>query len=197
MGSVFAKTPYKPRTKRFYKPPTQGAIKSPAAAADSDPPVTKQRKRPERHEDRLQVRIARYIKNNYPDVIFFCDSGAGADLSDTQRKVMMSSRSDDGMCDMVIDEPSRGYHGLRLELKTEGTNIYKKDGKTLRAQKYSRTTWVRGKPFIKSGDHLQDQAAMIKKYRAKGYMACFAVGYDDACNKIDKYLDRQQSLGVF
>jgi hypothetical protein len=197
MGSVFAKTPYKQRTKRYYKPPVAKPAQGAIAIEGKPAAQPKQRKRPERHEDKLQVRIARHIKSTYPDVIFFCDSGAGADLSDTQRKVMMSSRSDDGMCDMVIDEPSRGYHGLRLELKTEGTKIYKKDGKTLRQQKYSRTTWVRGKPFIKSGDHLQDQAAMIKKYRAKGYMAAFAVGYDDACNKIDKYLDRQQSLGVF
>jgi hypothetical protein len=203
MGSVFAKTPTAQR-KRYYKPPKV----TPKGAFDSntDAPTKTAPKRPVQREARIQVRVANYIKRQYPDVIFFCDSGAGADLSDTKRKEMMASRSDDGMLDLIIDEgvdhelpdgSIRHYNGLRIEIKDDGVKIYKKDGVTLRKQPYKRTYWVRGKRFIKAGDHLQDQADMIIKYRKKGYMACFGVGYDAICHIIDKYLNRQQSLDIF
>jgi hypothetical protein len=154
-------------------------------------------KHPKRHEDNLQLRCANYMRENYPDVIFFCDSGAGQNMSDTQRKLMMASRSDDGIPDFHIDYASRGYHGARFELKKEGTKVYKKDGITLRKQPYTRKYKRYGKWFIKRGDHLAEQAATLKKYRRNGYCGMFVIGFEDFKKKADWYMDKKIELDLF
>lgn len=110
---------------------------------------------------------------------------------------MMKLRSDDGQPDISVDEPKRGYHGLRIELKAEGTVIYKKDGKTLRKQPYTRKYRLNGRLFIKRGDHLAEQAAMLQKYNRKGYFARFCIGYDKAVRLIDWFMERPQNIELF
>jgi hypothetical protein len=143
----------------------------------------------QKKEENIQIRISNYVKKHYPQVILIGDFAAGLDLTDSQRMRMMAMRSEDGQPDISIDYPSRGYHGLRLELKKEGTVLYKKDG-TLRAQKYKRRL---KNGMIKTGDHLQDQAATLLKYRQLGYCAAFAIGFDDAKKKIDAYMCNEQA----
>lgn len=121
--------------------------------------------------------------------MFVSDYAAGMELTNNQRIKMMAMRSDDGQPDISIDFPSRGYHGLRIELKKEGTVIYKKDG-TLRKASYKRTYKKNGKLFIKTGDHIQEQVDALKKYNANGYLARFAIGYDNAIKLIDWYMER-------
>src|SRR5437016_2749060 len=100
-------------------------------------------------------------------------------MTRNQRMIMMSMRSDDGQPDISIDFPSRGFHGLRIELKKEGTVLYNKDG-TLRKQPYIRRYKANGKVFIKRGDHLAEQTSLLKKYNDQGYFARFAIGFDAA-----------------
>lgn len=152
---------------------------------------------PVRHEEKLQIRISNYIKREYPQVILIGDFAAGLNLTDSQRIKMMAMRSEDGQPDISIDYPSRGYHGLRIELKVEGTKIYKKDGKTLRKDPYSRTYWVRGRRFIRSGDHLAEQAATLKKYNDMNYYARFAIGEELAIRLIDWYMQRPKPTTLF
>lgn len=147
-------------------------------------------------EGNLQLRVCNYIRANYPHVIFCSDFAAGLKLSDWQRQIMMALRSDDGQPDLSIDFPSRGYHGLRIELKKEGTVIYGKNGK-LRKHPYIRRYRKRGQVFIKRGDHLAEQAAMLKRYNDQDYFARFAVGYDKAIQLIDWYFDRPQNTSIF
>lgn len=146
-----------------------------------------------KHEENLQIRVCNYIRREYPHVIFCSDYAAGLDLTVNQRMKMMAMRSRDGQPDISIDFPSRGFHGLRIELKKEGTVIYNKRNGSLRKQPYRRTYKRAGKLFIKSGDHLLEQAAMLKEYNANGYFARFAVGYDKAIALIDWYMQRPKN----
>lgn len=62
------------------------------------------------------------------------------------------------------------YAGLMIELKREGTRIYKKNGELV------------------SNEHIQEQAEMLNELRERGYAARFAVGFDQAKQIIDDYL---------
>lgn len=61
--------------------------------------------------------------------------------------------------------------GLFLELKKEGTKLYKADGVTLRAN-----------------PHHAEQNAVLEALRRAGYQAEFAVGFKDSKTQIDEYL---------
>lgn len=143
----------------------------------------------QKKEENIQLRISKYIKKTYPEVILIGDFAAGMDLTDNQRIRMMTMRSEDGQPDISIDYPSRGYHGLRIELKKEGTVLYKKDG-TLRSQKYTRRL---KNGMIKRGDHLKDQAATLEKYNKLGYLGRFAIGYESAKKLVDWYMCNEQA----
>lgn len=153
--------------------------------------VTKHKKQT---EESLQLKVCRYLRSEYPDVIFFSDFAAGMDLKNTQRQKMIAMRSHDGKVpDLIIMHPSRGYHGLVIELKKEGTVIYKRDG-SLRKQPYKRKYRKSGKLFIKTGDHLQEQEAMLQRYNRAGYCGRFGIGYQHIIDLIDGFMDRKQKL---
>jgi hypothetical protein len=157
--------------------------------------TTQPRKYRKQIEGGVQQRICNYIRRKYPDVVFYCDA-AGLNLTDTQRLKLMEQRSDEGMADLNIDEARDKlisgklvhFHGARFEIKRDGVHIYKKDSKTLRADPYTRRYYKRGKLFIKRGDHLQEQAAYLRKMNRKGYFSRFAVGYDNLERFVDWYL---------
>lgn len=180
MGSVFTDTRFKSTTKKRYRPKTVGGII----------------KHPKRTEENLQIKICNYLRSEYPHVPFCSDYAAGLDLTDNQRQKMMAMRSHDGQPDISIDFASRGYHGLRIELKKEGTIIYKKDG-SLRKQSYTRRYWKRGKLIIKRGDHLQEQEYMLKKYNDGGYFARFCIGEAKAIQLINWYMEKKQNMELF
>jgi hypothetical protein len=83
---------------------------------------------------------------------------------------MKGLRSQRGFPDLVIYEPRGGYHGLFIELKQEGTKLYKKDGEPCTP-------------------HLHEQEYTLHQLRQRGYMAVFAVGWDEAKDIIDDYLN--------
>lgn len=140
-------------------------------------------------EEGLQKRLCNYIARTYGEAIFFAD-GSGVKMSDTKRMSMTSMRSrGDRIPDLIIDFPSRGYHGARFEVKPEGTVIYKRDG-TLRKQPYVRR-FKNG--TVKRGDHLAEQAATLEKYNKLGYFARFIIGYEDGVRKIDYYFANENA----
>lgn len=150
---------------------------------------------PRRREESLTQRVCNYIRREYPGVIFFCDA-AGLNLTDNDRVRLIAMRSDDGMTDLCIDHASRGYHGLRLELKDDGVRIIKRDG-TLRKAPYTRKYHRGGKLVVKSGDHIAEQAALIRKYRAAGFYSDFAIGFDHVTRLIDWYMCRPENNTLF
>lgn len=124
----------------------------------------------------LQAQVADYIRLRYPSVIFHSDFGSGIKL--TMGQAIKQKRLNGGRRawpDMFIAEPvprsfPNVYHGLFIELKREGTRIYKKDGRLV------------------ADEHIREQFDMLADLRHKGYAAEFAIGFDEAKKLIDDYL---------
>lgn len=140
----------------------------------------------------LQAQVADYIRLQYPSVIFHSDFGSGVKL--TMGQAVKQKRLNGGRRawpDMFIAEPrwfdvetrqknTDGVavptkarmvkHGLFIELKKGGTRIFKKDGSLV------------------SDEHIREQFDMLEQLRRAGYVAEFAVGFDEAKKIIDEYL---------
>lgn len=154
-------------------------------------PKTTYRRRTEEND---QVWLVKYVKENYPEAIIECDYAAGLNLTNSQRIKMIGMRSDRGMPDVRIYYPSRGYHGLMIELKKEGVKIYKRDGVTLRKAPYTNRYKRNGRIYIRRGDHNEEQAATLQKFEKLGYCARYAIGRDHAKELVDRYFDKQQTM---
>lgn len=72
--------------------------------------------------------------------------------------------------DMIILKPNAEYHGLILELKSEDSSPYLKDGS------------------LSKGQHIQEQNQTLTTLLNIGYYAIFAVGFDNAKKIIDDYI---------
>ena len=137
----------------------------------------------------LQVQVADYLRLQYPNVMFHIDFGSGIKL--TMGQAIKQKRQNGGRKswpDMFLAEPivrdsetgqfykgnyypaKQVYNGLFIELKRQGTRIYKKDG------------------TLTANEHIQEQAKMLEELRKRGYMAEFACGFDEAKEIIDRYL---------
>lgn len=147
-----------------------------------------------RTEENDQLWLVKYVRTNYPEAIIESDYAAGLNLTHTQRIKLMGLRSHKGMPDVRIYYPSRGYHALILELKKEGTKIYKRDGVTLRKAAYTRKFRRGGKLYITSGDHNLEQQETLDTFNRLGYCAKRAIGRTDAKAIVDWYFDKKQQL---
>ena len=131
----------------------------------------------------LQAQVADYIRLQYPSVIFHSDFGSGIKL--TMGQAIKQKRLNGGRRswpDMFLAEPDIGktdgskrsfkkiWFGLFIELKREGTRIFKKDG------------------TLVSDAHIREQYDMLHDLRARGYAAEFACGFDEAKKLIDDYM---------
>jgi hypothetical protein len=121
------------------------------------------------NETNLHIAIANYIKLQYPNVIFTSES-SGIRLSIGQATQLKRMRSSAGLPDLWLLEPRKGYHACLLELKKEGTTIYKKNGE------------------LRKDKHLEEQEKILSKLQEKGYFAKFVVGFNDAKAVVDFYL---------
>lgn len=127
----------------------------------------------------LQQQVADYIRLQYPNVIFHSDFGSGIKL--TMGQAIKQKRLNGGRRswpDMFLAEPDIGktggfkkiWFGLFIELKREGTRIYKKDGKLV------------------ADEHIREQFDMLEQLRRRGYAAEFACGFEAAVDLIDSYM---------
>ena len=119
----------------------------------------------------LQAQVADYIRLRYPSVIFHSDFGSGIKL--TMGQAIKQKRLNGGRRswpDMFLAEPKSDYHALFIELKREGTRIFKKDG------------------TLVSDEHIREQYDMLEQLRRRGYAANFACGFDEAKALIDRYM---------
>lgn len=112
--------------------------------------------------------IASYLCYVYPDVMFRFDM-AGLNLSKAQAGMNKAIQKLKGWPDLMILESRGGYYGLFIEIKPEGTDLYKRDG-------------------TPKTPHIAEQMECADKLRRKGYKAMFAVGFDEAQVIIDSYL---------
>lgn len=126
-------------------------------------------------EYQLQVRVANFLNEAYPNLLFMSDTIAAAKLTHQQAQRNKAIQKDDFHCpDLIIFEKKGNFGGLFIELKKDSP--YKKD-KTLYAN-----------------EHLEDQQRTINDLRAKGYFACFGYEYSQICAIINDYLKTDSSL---
>lgn len=120
-------------------------------------------------EESLQISICNYVRLQYPSVIFMCDTAAGMKLTIGNAVKAKKMRSSRGQPDLFIAKPVGKHSGLFLELKTAGTKLYKLNNEY-------------------ATPHISEQAKVLDELNQLGYLAFFAVGFDDAKEKIDRYL---------
>ena len=121
-------------------------------------------------EEQLSKAVSKYLKIQYPDVVFTCDA-SGVRLTMGQATALKAQRSVHKIPDMIILKPNGEYHGLILELKSEDSSPYLKDGS------------------LSKGQHIQEQNQTLTALLNIGYYAVFAVGFDNAKKIIDDYFN--------
>lgn len=119
-------------------------------------------------EYNLYKAIATYLKYQYPRVLYHFDQ-AGTNLSKAQSGQLKAIQCGRGYPDLVILENNIHYKGLFLEIKPEGTRLYKTD------KSYA-------------SEHIKEQFNYICELRKRGYQADFVIGFDEAKIIIDAYL---------
>ncbi len=122
-----------------------------------------------RAEAALQIKVCEYLRDNYPGVLFHSDASSGMAASPGVANMNKRIQFSAGMPDLYIFAACKGFHGLFLELKADGVEIYRKDGTP------------------RKNRHVEAQAAMLQGFRDRGYCALFAMGYDSAVSIINKY----------
>lgn len=135
-------------------------------------------------EHDIYILIADYLRYQYPQVIYRFDLAADLKLTMGQASKHKRLQHYRGYPDLFIAEPAdiritphfepdkraMHYAGLFIELKREGTRIFKKDGKLV------------------ADEHIREQFDMLHDLRARGYAAEFACGFDEAKKLIDDYM---------
>lgn len=128
-------------------------------------------------ESELQIQVADYIRLRYPDAMFHSDFGSGVKLNARQGAIQKRQNGGQkGWPDIFIAEPKLNgpiiqvKAGLFIELKREGTRLKKKNGE-----------WI--------NNHVARQAEVLERLRFRGYVADFAVGFEESKKIIDKYLE--------
>ena len=122
-------------------------------------------------EKQLHKQICRFIKLQYPKVIFLSDmSGLKVSIGTAiQMKALRSSR---GLPDLLLLKPNKDFYGLFIEIKAKTSDVYLKDGKTLR-----------------NNEHVKEQSEMLDRLSKLGYKAVYGIGYDNCINIIKEYLN--------
>ena len=144
-------------------------------------------------EENLHLKICDYLRKNYPDVLFRTDFSSGMKMSPGQAAKHKKFQKSRAWPDLFIACPremiaidtkngnsiySQNVAGLFLELKAEGTKLYKKNGE------------------IVANKHYREQAEMLEELQKLGYYAEFAVGYDEAIRIITNYLGKPKPKKV-
>ena len=134
-------------------------------------------------EENLHLKICDYLRKNYPDVLFRTDFSSGMKMSPGQAAKHKKFQKGRAWPDLFIAYPQfygwwMAEGGLFIELKAEGTKLYKKNSEMV------------------ANKHYQEQAEMLEKLRKLGYCAEFAVGYDQAIRIITDYLGEPKQKKV-
>ncbi len=119
-------------------------------------------------EYRICRAIALYLKLAYPKCLFHWDL-TGSNLSMAQAGKMKAIQGDRGFPDLVIYEKRGGFGALALEIKAEGTKLYKRNGEPV-------------------SDHIREQRDCLLQLHLRGYQSGFAIGFSNAQKVIDEYM---------
>lgn len=121
-------------------------------------------------EDKLQRAVIRYCVTKYSLRPIPCNTESKKTRYEQFKFKQTGGYR--GILDLFIPYPSNGYSGLFIELKIEGTKLFKKDGQPFAGAK---------------GVHISNQCNEIKRLRELGYYANFGIGFDHTKAMIDAY----------
>lgn len=134
-------------------------------------------------EEGTHRRICTFLRRNFPGVYFHSDYAAGMWLTPNQAMIRKSLQSGRGWPDLFIAYPSRGYLGLFIEIKKEGTNVYVKKG--------SR------KGLLSQNPQIIIENEVLQGLKKLGYYTDFGVGYDNTVKLINWYMCVPENESLF
>jgi hypothetical protein len=114
--------------------------------------------------------LAAYLRLKYPKVIFHYDL-AGLNLSKAQAGMAKVLQKGRGWPDLFIAEGRNRYKGCFIEIKKEGTRLYKKDGIT---------------PVT---EHIKEQRQGMFDLMNAGFDCYWGIGLDSCIKIVDNYLN--------
>ena len=120
-------------------------------------------------EEKLQIAIAKYIRYQYPNVIFTSES-SGIRVNMGTAIKMKAQRSKHKLPDLMIFQSNTFHCGLFIEMKKDHKELYKIDGS------------------LRKSEHVEEQAKTLKLLTEQGYKALFGCGFDECKQIIDDYL---------
>ena len=150
-------------------------------------------------EHNIYKLIAQYLQQQYPDVIYRFDLASDLKLTPGQASKHKKLHPERGYPDLFIAESSENvnskdwngvvrewgfYFGLYIEIKKDGTKL-KRDKDAKKPLKGETKIRKKGDWFDK---HIEEQAEMLEKLRARGYKAEFGVGLEECKKIIGEYL---------
>lgn len=130
-----------------------------------------------KYEQSVHLAIAKYIKLQYPNVIFFSEP-SGLRVTIGLRKLLKGLRSESKLPDLFIAEPRNQFAGLFIEIKASVDTLYTNDG------------------GIRNIEHIKEQLEMLERLQNKGFKAVFGAGFDDCKEIIDEYLTPKTELST-
>lgn len=117
----------------------------------------------------LYKQVSTYLKYQYPKILYHFDY-AGLNLSKAQAGQMKAIQHSKGYPDLVILEKRGGFGCLFIELKPEGTKLYKRDGSP-------------------ATPHIGEQIECMMQLDSRGYAVAFGIGFDATAKIITNYLN--------
>jgi len=113
--------------------------------------------------------VCKYLKAQYPNVMFLSDFAAGIKMSIGMASRQSMQKSNHAFPDIMVFEPNGKYKGLFIEVKKDDSIFYK------------------GTREIKPVQHILDQFECMYQLNRKGYLADFGCGFDECKKLIDNY----------
>lgn len=137
-----------------------------------------------KHEETVQRQACRFLRLQWPNVIFRSDYASGLKLTMNQAVAHKSMQSSRAWPDIFLYQPvvieGRHYCGAAFELKRDGVSIIVKIGPR--------------KGELVADEHIREQHLMLQHLDKLGYYTDFCIGFDDFVNKASWYLSGGKEL---
>ena len=119
----------------------------------------------------IQLQLCKWIKLQYPKVIFRSDIQSAGKLSGQMQNIKQILDPYKGFPDVQVYHRKGNYIGLFIELKRLNSGTFLKDGS------------------LSKSKHVQDQAEMHTYLRSLGYKVEIAEGFEEAKRKFEEYIN--------
>lgn len=133
-------------------------------------------------EANVQLQVCKYLKLQYPNVIFTCDLASGMNLGKWIGGMNARMRSSRGLPDLFI------AHSKRTTVTDSDGDKLIEDCAGLFIELKKSSARLKNGGIAKSPHH-DEQEAILKRLREQHFVAEFACGFEEAKKLIDEYLN--------